>query len=96
MDNEKVASILIAVVTIFLVVQLWPLIKWLVSLILVLGILFIVYIYFQSKKVKKDIENDPNKYFSEQMKRQSEKEKVYSEDVIDVEFTVKEVDDSDD
>ena len=57
---------------------LWPLLKWLVGIVLIGFVILFVIVSVKSKKTKKEIASDPKTYFAKQ-------------DVIEAEYKEKEV-----
>ncbi len=86
--NNKFSPIVIVFLGILLFNLLWPLIKALAVLALIVAVVFGIYVFVESRKVKKEIEQDPQVYFSQQVQNQREKIKA---DVIDVEYKEREV-----
>ena len=54
-------------------------------------VIFLIYIYFASKKTRAEIERDPEAYFSQSFQQPREKEAIRS-DAIDAEYTEKVID----
>ena len=69
---------------------LLPIIGKIILYLLPLVAIFAIYIYIKSRKVRQEIEQDPQAYFSQQLHQQErEKEPVIRNDVIDAEYTEK-------
>ena len=69
---------------------LLPIIGKIILYLLPLVAIFAIYIYIKSRKVRQEIEQDPQSYFSQQLYQQErEKEPVIRNDVIDAEYTEK-------
>lgn len=81
MNKETLYSIIFTLVVIATMVLLWPLIKWFILIILVLAIILFVKIAMESKKVKEEIQKDPQRHYNK-----------VSGDVINAEYTEKEID----
>ena len=71
----------IIICAIALMAALWPILKWLVLIILVIGIVLFVIVSIQSKKTREEIEKDPKAYFAKQ-------------NVIEAEYKEKEVEEA--
>ncbi|NMA16606.1 MAG: hypothetical protein GX935_05060 [Erysipelotrichia bacterium] len=80
MNKETLYSIIFTLVIIATMVLLWPLIKWFILIILVLAIILFVKIAMESKKVKEEIQKDPQRHYNN-----------VSGDVINAEYTEKEI-----
>ena len=80
MNKETLYSIIFTLVVIATMVLLWPLIKWFILIILVLAIILFVKIVMESKKVKEEIQKDPQSHYNN-----------VSSDVINAEYTEKEI-----
>jgi nitrate/nitrite transporter NarK len=80
MNKETLYSIIFTLVVIATMVLLWPLIKWFILIILVLAIILFVKIAMESKKVKEEIQKDPQRHYNN-----------VSGDVINAEYTEKEI-----
>ena len=80
MNKETLYSIIFTLVVIATMVLLWPLIKWFILIILVLAIILFVKIAMESKKVKEEIQKDPQRHYNN-----------VSSDVINAEYTEKEI-----
>ena len=87
--NNDAYSIITVIIAIALFIFLWPLIKWLAVILLAAALIFGIYVYFSSRKVKKEIEADPQAYFNQSVR--TPREKVPA-DVIDAEYTEKVID----
>ena len=81
MNKETLFSIIFTLFVIFLMVLLWPLIKWFVLIILVLAIILFIRVAIESKKVKEEIQKDPQRHYNK-----------VSGDVINAEYTEKGID----
>lgn len=88
MNNSKdlIYVILFAVAAFIL----FPIIGKIIFYLLIAAAIFFVVMYFRSRKLKKEIEKNPEDYFSQQLYRQREKEPVKT-DVIDAEYKEKEI-----
>ncbi|MBR2826270.1 MAG: hypothetical protein IKE78_02025 [Erysipelotrichaceae bacterium] len=69
---------------------LFPIIGKIIFYLLIAAAIFFAVMYFRSRKLKKEIEKNPEDYFSQQLYRQREKEPVKT-DVIDAEYKEKEI-----
>ncbi len=77
-------------VMILAMMVLLPIIGKIILYLLPLVAIFAIYIYIKSRKVRQEIEQDPQAYFSQQLYQQErEKEPVIRNDVIDAEYTEK-------
>ncbi|MBR0230232.1 MAG: hypothetical protein IJL94_02475 [Erysipelotrichaceae bacterium] len=77
-------------VMILAMMVLLPIIGKIILYLLPLVAIFAIYIYIKSRKVRQEIEQDPQSYFSQQLYQQErEKEPVIRNDVIDAEYTEK-------
>ena len=77
-------------IIVFVGFKLIPILGHILSFLLVVGLIFARYIFFQSLSAKKDIKADPAEYFAKQFE-EKEKEKVHVENkVIDAEYKVME------
>ena len=77
-------------VMILAMMVLLPIIGKIILYLLPLVAIFAIYIYIKSRKVRQEIEQDPQAYFSQQFSQQErEKEPVIRNDVIDAEYTEK-------
>ena len=74
MNNSKdlIYVILFAVAAFIL----FPIIGKIIFYLLIAAAIFFVVMYFRSRKLKKEIEKNPEDYFSQQLYRQREKEPV--------------------
>ncbi|MBR2792695.1 MAG: hypothetical protein IKE12_08595 [Erysipelotrichaceae bacterium] len=88
MNNSKdlIYVILFAVAALIL----FPIIGKIIIYLLAAAAIFLAVMYFRSRKLKKEIEKNPEDYFSQQLYRQREKEPVKT-DVIDAEYKEKEI-----
>ncbi|MGI6607964.1 MAG: hypothetical protein ACOX1F_03170 [Erysipelotrichaceae bacterium] len=80
-DKEKIFSIIFTLLVIAAVSLLWPLIKWLVLIVLAGAVLLFVKVAVDSKKVKEEIQKDPQKHYNN-----------VSGDIINAEYTEKVID----
>ncbi len=69
---------------------LFPIIGKIIFYLLIAAAIFFAVMYFRSRKLKKEIEKNPEDYFSQQLYRQREKEPVKT-DVMDAEYKEKEI-----
>ena len=82
-----VVRLLCAAGTILLAYLLWPVLKWLAVAVFVLGFVLVLYLAIASRKVKKEIEKDPDKYFQQQtMEELKKRENEKNGDVIEAEY----------
>ncbi|MBQ1877276.1 MAG: hypothetical protein II161_00535 [Erysipelotrichaceae bacterium] len=79
------------IVMFILLVFLAPIIGKLIVVALIAFVIFLIYIYFASKKTRAEIERDPEAYFSQSFQQPREKEAIRS-DAIDAEYTEKVID----
>ena len=86
-DLSKIVGlfVLVMVLTIF-----WRPIVWIALIGMVALIIFGLKVLITSSKVKDEINQDPNAYF-EQFEKSKKSQDVFDADVIDVEYTEKEV-----
>lgn len=77
--------LLIMVLTVF-----WQPLVWLMLIIMVIMIVLGIRIMIKSSKIKEEINQDPDKYFN-QFETSRRNQDVSSADIIDVEYTEKEV-----
>ncbi len=80
MNKETLFSIIFTIVVFSAVILLWPLIKWFVLVVLVGAVILFIKVAIESKKVKEEIQKDPQSHYN----------KVNS-DVINAEYTEKEI-----
>jgi len=83
MNKEILTNTIIFFLGGVVVVLLWPVIKWLAIAAIVLVAASIIYVTISAKKIKKEIEINPNAYYSTVNNTNN--------DVIDVEYKEKEV-----
>ena len=77
-------------IMILVMMVLLPIIGKIILYLLPVVVIFAIYIYIKSRKVRQEIEQDPQSYFSQQLYQQErEKEPVIRNDVIDAEYTEK-------
>lgn len=88
--RRRYSSIVIIFAGIILFNILWPLIKFIAVLALIAAVVFGIYVYFESRKVQKEISQDPQTYFTQQLNNQREKQTIAS-NVIDAEYKEKEI-----
>ncbi|HPW53828.1 MAG TPA: hypothetical protein PLI19_05355 [Erysipelotrichaceae bacterium] len=81
MGRETLISILFTLAVIAVMVLLWPLIKWFILVILAGAVVLFVKVAVESKKVKEEIQKDPQKYYNN-----------INGDVINAEYTEKVID----
>ena len=78
------------IIMVLVLLVLLPIIGKIILYLLPIVVIFGIYIYFKSQKVRKEIEKDPESYFSQQLYQQErEKELAVRDDVIDAEYTEK-------
>ena len=81
MGRETLISILFTLAVIAVMVLLWPLIKWFILVILAGAVVLFVKVAVESKKVKEEIQKDPQRHYNN-----------VSSDVINAEYTEKVID----
>ena len=86
-NNRDMIYLILFAVAAFI---LFPIIGKIIFYLLIAAAIFFVVMYFRSRKLKKEIEKNPEDYFSQQLYRQREKEPVKT-DVIDAEYKEKEI-----
>jgi uncharacterized membrane protein len=82
--------ILCAAITVGIAYLLWPVLKWLAVVVFILGFVLVLYLAIASRKVKAEIDKDPNAYFEKQSMEQLKKKQAQG-DVIEAEYTEREV-----
>ena len=80
MNKETLYSIIFTLVVIATTILLWPLIKWFVLIVLILAAMLFVKVVIESRKVKEEIQKDPQRHYNN-----------VSGDVINAEYTEKEI-----
>ncbi len=75
-------DVIFAIVALVLVVVLWPILKWVALILLVLFALLVIKVLIESHKLKKEIQKDPQSYYNNS---------TTNKDVIDVEYKEKEI-----
>lgn len=89
MGNKDWVYIVIFAIAAFI---LFPIIGKIIGILLVAALIFFGVMYLKSRSLKKEIEKDPEDYFSQQLYRQQrEKEPVKAGEVIDAEYKEKEI-----
>lgn len=81
MNKELLVNLIMTFIGGVVIVLLWPLIKWFAILAVVLVALAIAYTLIKAQKIKREIEKDPDAYYSQQAHT--------NKDVIDVEYKEK-------
>ena len=89
MNNRK--DIIYVLLFIVAALVLFPIIGKIIGYLLVAAAIFFAYVYFKSRKLKKEIEKDPEDYFSQQLYRQQREKEPVQADVIDAEYKEKEI-----
>ena len=84
----KTRELIMMVITTVLVLVLLPIIGKIALILLAVAAVYMIYIYFKSKSLRREIEQNPEQYFARQ---QREKEYAQPRDVIDAEYTEREV-----
>lgn len=64
------------------IIVLWPILKWVALILLVLFALLVIKVLIESHKLKKEIQKDPQSYYNSSNS---------NKDVIDVEYKEKDV-----
>ena len=64
------------------IIVLWPILKWVALILLVLFALLVIKVLIESHKLKKEIQKDPQSYYNNSNS---------NKDVIDVEYKEKDV-----
>ena len=85
-------DIIYLLVLIVILAVLLPIIGKIILYLIPVVVLFGIYIYFKSRKLRDEIEKDPEAYFTKQAEER-EREKIYANrgDVIDAEYKEKEI-----
>lgn len=81
MNRELLVNIIVTFIGGVVIVLLWPVIKWFAIIAVALVVVSIIYTMIKAKKMKKEIEKDPNLYYSQQAHA--------NKNVIDVEYKEK-------
>ena len=84
----KARELIMMVITTVLVLVLLPIIGKIALILLAVAAVYMIYIYFKSKSLRREIEQNPEQYFARQ---QREKEYDQPRDVIDAEYMEREV-----
>ncbi|MGI6509950.1 MAG: hypothetical protein ACOX1L_05140 [Erysipelotrichaceae bacterium] len=80
MSKDTLFSVIYTLAVIAVTVLLWPIIKWFVLIILIGAVLLFIRVAIESKKVKEEIQKDPQRHYNK-----------VSSDVINAEYTEKEI-----
>lgn len=75
-------DIIFAVLVLVGIIVLWPILKWVALILLVLFAILVIKVLIESHKLKKEIQKDPQSYYNNSNS---------NKDVIDVEYKEKEV-----
>ena len=86
-DVSKFISLFLGIMLLML---LWRPLVWLLLIVMAILLVMGLRIVFKSSQIKKEMEQDTERYF-QQYEQQTSKQDVSSADVIDVEYTEKEV-----
>ncbi len=80
MNKETLFSVIYTLAVIFITIMLWPVIKWLVLIVLAGAVILFVRVAIESKKVKEEIQKDPQRHYNR-----------VDSNVINAEYTEKEI-----
>lgn len=83
--------ILCAAGTIAIAYLLWPVLKWLAVAVFVLGFILVLYLAVASRKVKQNIEKDPDAYFQQQTMEQLKRKQNEQGEVIEADYVERDV-----
>ena len=75
-------DIIFALLVMVGIIVLWPILKWVALILLVLFALLVIKVLIESHKLKKEIQKDPQSYYNNSNS---------NKDVIDVEYKEKDV-----
>lgn len=75
-------DIIFALLVLVGIIVLWPILKWVALILLVLFALLVIKVLIESHKLKKEIQKDPQSYYNNSNS---------NKDVIDVEYKEKDV-----
>jgi flagellar biosynthesis/type III secretory pathway M-ring protein FliF/YscJ len=86
--GSSLLKIVAAIAFVVVICIFWRPILWVIIILVVFFAIWIGVVLYRANKIKKEMDKDPEAYFDQQRQQQ---EKEASKDVIDAEYTEKEV-----